>query len=370
MSSFFRKSVAFVAVCAVMLTGCGCGQEAQLITTQTTIDISPVDEVDTSELSAVASDLDETAESSDENEESEGQSVLVSFIGDLTLTQDVNANSTLSFDSVVGDDMDYCFQNCKDIFLSDDMTLANLENAVTTLEEHAEKEFVFAMKPENLEMLTRAGIDAVNLANNHTRDYLQEGLEETRANLESYGIVWSDQYFTATYEVDGVVIGMLGLSNTGLVDEACTLVDELKAEGADIIIASCHWGNEATYEPTNDQVYCGHALIDYGVDIVVGTHPHRLQPIEKYNGHYIIYSLSNFCFGGNTTLSDPDSAIIQCEFVMDKSGSYCVDYRLTVLPYSQTSTRPGNDYCPVAYDWGSSDYYRCLRRLEWSSEDE
>mgnify|MGYP003318216418 CR=1 FL=1 len=107
-----------------------------------------------------------------------------------------------------------------------------------------------------------------------------------------------------------------------------------------------------------------------GADIIVGHHPHRLQPIEKYNGKYIFYSLSNFCFGGNTGLSDPDSAIIQCEFIMDETNTYCVDYRLNVIPYSQTSTSPGNDYCPKPYEWGSEDYYRVMNRLNWAQEDE
>ena len=92
--------------------------------------------------------------------------------------------------------------------------------------------------------------------------------------------------------------------------------------------------------PPARQKKIAHELIDYGVDIVVGTHPHRLQPIEKYKDHYIFYSLSNFCFGGNYSLKDPDSVIIQCDFIMDADGSKCVDYRLRVYPYSQTTTRP------------------------------
>ena len=106
------------------------------------------------------------------------------------------------------------------------------------------------------------------------------------------------------------------------------------------------------------------------MDIVVGTHPHRLQPIENYNGKYILYSISNFCFGGNTGLSDPDSAIIQCEFLMDENNEAVESYTLNVIPYCQTSTRPGNDYCPVPYEWGTDDYYRVLERLNWSQEDE
>lgn len=296
--------------------------------------------------------------------------VTVSFAGDCTLTQDYRS-SNRQFDTTIGDDMDYCFKNCAPLFQSDDLTLVNLENPVTTATSHKNNQYIFQMKPENLEMLTRAGIEAVNIANNHMMDFLDEGLKDTRDNLDSYGILWSDDHYTAMFTTDkGFKIGMVGLGNDTSASQVSGLIDDLRKDGAVIIIASCHFGQEGVYEPTERQKKVAHALIDYGVDIVVGTHPHRLQPIEKYNGHYIFYSLSNFCFGGNYSLSDPDSVIIQCEFVMDSEGSSCVDYRLKIYPYSQTSTRPGNDFCPKPYEWESEDYFRVLSRLGWAQGDE
>lgn len=373
-----RYKAAALIIClsvSLLAVSCASGDATQ----NTILDISPDSTVDEQILSDMASSIateesagESQSEPSFEQESSEaaGAEVTVSFIGDLTLTQDINVRNSACFDSVVGSDLDYCFKNCKAIFEKDDLTLANLENAVTDRKSHATKQFCFGMKPDNLEMLTRASIEAVNIANNHTKDYLLEGLEDTRKNLEAHNIVWSDQNYGAVYEVNGVKIGMFGLSNNGNTSQGYSLIDQLKEKKCDIIIASCHWGVEATYEATGDQKALGRALIDHGADIVVGSHPHRLQPIEYYNGHYIIYSLSNFCFGGNNRLSDPDSVIIQCKFIMDEKGDNCVDYRLKVIPYAQTSTRPGNDFCPKPYDWGSDDYYRCLKRLEWSTEDE
>ena len=297
--------------------------------------------------------------------------ITVSFVGDVTLTEDFRANSSVGFNAVVGDDYDYCFQNCKDTFLADDLTLINLECAVTDRTSYAQKEFVFGMKPEALEMLTNAGIEAVNIANNHTKDFKQEGLQDTMDNLDEYGIIWSNADNVAIYETpEGVKIGMFGLGNSATLDQGKACIDELKEMGANIIIASCHWGVEKMYTPTNDQINMAYGLIDYGADIVIGHHPHRLQPIEEYNGKYICYSLSNFCFGGNNILSDPDSCIIQCTFIMDSEGQNCVDYKLSVIPYSMTTTRPGNDFCPVPYEWGTEEYYRVLGKLGWSGEDE
>ena len=377
MSRVWCKAAALIVCISISVLAVSCAGN------DVTQDTAPEE---TSEASVNVDELSEAAGSmateengtipSDENipdnnkTEAAGAEITVSFVGDLTLTQDVNVRNSVCFDAVVGSDQDYCFQNCKEIFENDDLTLANLENAVTDRKSHATKQFVFAMKPDNLEMLTRAGIEAVNIANNHTKDYLLEGLEDTRKNLDAHNIVWSDQNYVSTYEVKGVKIGMFGLSNNGNTSQGYGLIDQLKEKGCDIIIASCHWGVEARYEETADQRNLGRALIDHGADIVVGSHPHRLQPIEYYNGKYIVYSLSNFCFGGNNRLSDPDSVIIQCKFIMDETGGNCVDYRLKVIPYAQTSTRPGNDFCPKPYEWGSEDYYRCLKRLEWSTEDE
>ena len=249
------------------------------------------------------------------------------------------------------------------------MTLANFEGTLTDATSHLEKEFVFGSPSDYVQILNNGGVDAVNLANNHSGDYLDEGLLDTEQTMDEAGIVWSNEYNVGTYEVNGFLIGMAGMSFSSGFVGGFDAIDELKAMGCDIIIISCHWGYEREYEPRQEQIDLGHQLIDYGADIVIGTHPHRLQPIEKYNGKYIIYSLSNFVFGGNTYLTDPDTAIVQCEFIMNEDGNGCKAYNINVIPFSQTSSS-GNDYCPMPYAWGSDEYYRVMSRLQWSQEDE
>jgi len=335
---------------------------------------------DSSEITDISGP--DTSEDTDPSESTEDSSsaptttakmqdiITVSFVGDITLCSEAKSTGgEKSFEYVVDNDMNYCFKNCSDIFKDDDLTIANLEGAVTAATEHKDKEFVFAMPPENLKMLTTAGIDAVNLANNHTMDFYDKGYSDTTFNLYCAGITWSDQNTAATYQVGDYTIGMFGICDWDNINLAYARISELKEKGCDIIIATAHWGDEAKYLPNDKQIYLGHNLIDHGVDIVVGGHPHRLQPIEKYNGKWIAYSISNFCFGGNLWLSDPDSVILQCKFVMDSESGNCVDYRLTCIPFCQTSS-VGNDFCPVPYEWGSEKYYRVLSRLGWSQEDE
>ena len=338
-------------------------------TSDTTIDIN-----EEQLMSAASVETSDITEESDETTEStvpaEPEEILISFIGDVTLCSDARGgHSARSFNNVVRGDMDYCFQNCRDVLSSDDLTIANLEGAVTTRTSHKSKQFVFKMAPENMQMLVNAGIEAVNLANNHSMDFFESGYQDTKDNLDQYGIVWSDQHTSATYQIGDYLIGMFGICDWDNANLAYSRIEELKGKGCNIIIATCHWGTEATYKANSKQITLAHALIDRGVDIVIGGHPHRLQPIEKYNGKWIAYSISNFCFGGNLGLSDPDTIILQCKFVMDSETGNCVDYRLNVIPYSQTSSS-GNDFCPVPYEWGSTRYYRVLSRLGWSQEDE
>lgn len=296
-----------------------------------------------------------------------------SFIGDCTLAEALAWNGDkYGFDAVVNGDYEYCFKNAAPYLSQDDMTLANFEGTLTDSTSHLTKEFVFGSPAEYATMLNYASIECVNLSNNHSYDYLQEGLDDTRENLEAYGVLWSDKTHYAIYEVRGIKIGMCGVDNVSgdSISEIYPLIDQMRnEEGCNIIIVSCHWGIERYYEPTTDQVSTAHSLIDYGVDLVVGTHPHRLQPIEEYNGKYILYSLSNFCFGGNTGLSDPDSCIVQVEFVMDSTNTYVEEYNINVIPFSQTSFT-SNDYCPKPYEWASDDYYRVLKKLNWIKEDE
>ena len=374
------KITSSISSIALALSLCGC----LVSTPDNTVSVSSGTDTATSDTGAVtAASSDASASSEDTSstvssvESSEStketkryESFVVSFIGDVTLcSESKSTNTNKSFEYVVDGDLNYCFQNCAEIFRDDDLTIANLECAVTTAKDHKDKEFVFAMDPENLKMLSYSGIDAVNLANNHTMDYLDKGYTDTQFNLYCAGITWSDQNTSATYQIGNYKIGMFGICDWDNINLAYQRIEELKAEECDIIIATCHWGEEAKYEPNDKQKSMGHKLIDHGVDIVIGGHPHRLQPIEKYKDRWIAYSLSNFCFGGNLWLSDPDSVILQCEFIMDADTGKCVDYRLTAIPFSQTSS-VGNDFCPVPYEWGSEKYYRVLTKLGWSQEDE
>ena len=299
------------------------------------------------------------------------KNIVISFAGDCTLGQDtgLEGNSN-SFAQVVGTDYKYPFKNTLDILGQDDMTLVNFEGTLTDSNSPREKEFTFKGPLDYVNILTEGSVEAVNLANNHSFDYWQTGLTDTENTLDSAGIKWSLDANYAIYETNGVKIGMAGFCFPWELQPIYDAIDYLRSEGCEIVIISVHAGVEKMYEPEAAQVNMAHAILDYGADIYVGHHPHRLQPIEEYNGKYILYSLSNFTFGGQPNLTDKDTAIVQCTFTISLATDQVTGYKLHVIPFSMTTTFPGNDYCPSPYDKDSDGYKSVMEKLNWSDEME
>ena len=105
--------------------------------------------------------------------------------------------------------------------------------------------------------------------------------------------------------------------------------------------------------------------IDEGADLVVGHHPHVLQGIEKYKGKYIVYSLGNFCFGGNSYPSDMDTMIFQQTFTIDSSGVQ-PDGQIHVIPCSISSASEYNNYQPTPAQ--GSEAERILTKINERSQ--
>ena len=295
--------------------------------------------------------------------------IVVSFAGDCTLGQNVGTqNNSNSYSSIIGTDYAYPFKNAVDILSRDDLSLVNLEGTLTSSDKARDKEFAFKGPEDFVKILTLGSIEAVNLANNHSYDYADKGLKDTKDTLDSAGISWSMDSTYAIREVNGVKIGMAGFLFPYDLQPIYDAIDSLRSQGCEIVIISVHTGVERMYEPEPQAVEMAHAIIDLGADIYVGHHPHRLQPIELYHGKYILYSLSNFTFGGQPNLTDPDTAIVQCTFSLSIATDKVIGNTLHVIPFSMTSSFPNNDYCPVPYEQGSDAYLRVFDKLNWSED--
>lgn len=278
------------------------------------------------------------------------------FVGDNTL-------AGIGYESTTGGKEDYPYANTKEYLDGAEFNFANLECIYSDAALYSDSLFHFKSPTKNTAMLTWAGIDFVTTANNHTLDYGQEGLDDTVAALESAGISYGLDGKTAVFETEnGIKIGIYCGFQYVSEKTVTAAIDELKAQNSDFIICAFHWGNEGAYRPTPMQTSLAHAAIDAGADLVYGSHPHVLQPVEEYGDGFIIYSLANWSFGGNSRPADMDTAIVQLTVTRDTDGAVSiVSHKL--IPCRVSSVSGYNDYCPTPYEEGTPEYDRTMSKL-------
>lgn len=248
-------------------------------------------------------------------------SITISAAGDCTLSSDIKQPAGVNFFSVYKKQRSdsYFFKNVKSIFEKDDLTIVNFEGTLSSRGERADKQWAFRGNPSFIQILKEGSVEAVAFANNHTRDYGAVSYNDSIDSFKKAGIAYSTYGKSAIYEVKGVKVGMISIQEVGNQSKSeVTLRKELKAmkkKKPDLLIVSFHWGIERTSKITASQSKLGRIAIEEGgADLVLGHHPHVLQPLEKYKDAYIVYSLGNFCFGGNTNPPDKDTMIYQQTF--------------------------------------------------------
>ncbi|WP_370792791.1 CapA family protein [Blautia sp.] len=252
-------------------------------------------------------------------------SLTLSVVGDCTLGTDETFDYDTSLNAYYENyGADYFLQNVKDIFSTDDLTIANFEGTFTDSDEREDKTFAFKAPASYASILTGGSVEAVNTANNHSHDYGDQSFNDTLAALDDAGIVHFGYDETAVMDVKGIKVGLVGIyelyDHLEREQQLKDNIAKVKADGAQLIVVIFHWGNETETVPDSSQTTLGRIAIDEGADLVCGHHPHVLQGIETYKGRNIVYSLGNFCFGGNSSPSDMDTMIYQQTFTIDADG--------------------------------------------------
>lgn len=252
-------------------------------------------------------------------------SLTLSVVGDCTLGTDETFDYDTSLNAYYENyGADYFLQNVKDIFSADDLTIANFEGTLTDSDERKDKTFAFKAPASYASILTGGSVEAVNTANNHSHDYGEQSFNDTLAALDDAGIVHFGYDETAVMDVKGIKVGLVGIyelyDHLEREQQLKDNIAKVKADGAQLIVVIFHWGNETETIPDSNQTTLGRIAIDEGADLVCGHHPHVLQGIETYKDRNIVYSLGNFCFGGNSSPSDMDTMIYQQTFTIDADG--------------------------------------------------
>ena len=278
-------------------------------------------------------------------------SLTLSVVGDCTLGTDENFDYDTSLNTYYENyGADYFLANVKSIFSADDLTIANFEGTLTESTEREDKQFAFKAPASYANILTAGSVEAVNTANNHSHDYGEESFNDTLKALDAANIIHFGYDETAVTEVKGVKVGLVGIyelnDHLGREEKLKQNIAKVKQDGAQLIVVIFHWGNEKEEVPDDNQRTLGHLAIDEGADLVCGHHPHVLQGIEEYKGKNIVYSLGNFCFGGNAYPSDMDTMIFQQTFTIDQNG--VIDDNVThIIPCSISSDSDYNNYQPT-----------------------
>lgn len=204
------------------------------------------------------------------------------------------------------------FEKVKSIFEGTDLAIGNLEGTITANPSVSVKDFSvlrFTFEPTVASELKKLGFSGFSLANNHSLDFGQDGFIETQANISqaglfSFGSPSNDVNLSEDIEIQGQKICFVGYH--GLYKESTSpVVNEIQAirSQCDYVTIFAHWGTEYTDVPTAAQRREGRAFIDAGADLVIGSHPHVVEPVEIYKGKAIFYSLGNFIFDQDFSLA-------------------------------------------------------------------
>ena len=214
------------------------------------------------------------------------------LLGDIMLGRSVMTTSLLKHNNP-----NYPFEKVAEKLKATDIVFGNLENPVIQNCPYSDSGFKFCADPKMLQGLNFAGVDIVSLANNHSENYGTDGYGETKGYLRNSGIDYTGDGNLVIKEAGRVKYGFLGFdlvaksplaSDFDLIKEADSKVD--------VLLVMVHWGEEYTPLPTNRQKEMAKNIIGAGADIIVGSHPHRVQTTEYVGGKIVIYSLGNFVF--------------------------------------------------------------------------
>lgn len=282
--------------------------------------------------------------------------IIITTAGDCTLGTDSNFSYSGNFDwwfkEKAKKDYSYFFSRVKYLFGDDDYSYVNLEGTLTTSSKKTTKKYNFKGDPKYVNILLAGGIEGVNIANNHSNDYGTQGYTDTVKYLSEAGIDYFGHDYVLIKNIKGKRIAFVGYTGVGLwVDsdkKMAKTIKELKENNqVDVVIANFHWGIEYSHSMTTTQRNRAHLAIDSGADIVIGSHPHCLQGLETYHGKYIVYSLGNFVFGGNSAPKQIGRECIIVKMFFHFTNDKFDSIEISVIPCIISSTSSRNNYQPV-----------------------
>ena len=205
---------------------------------------------------------------------------------------------------------EFIFDKITPTLLNNDLVVANLEGPITnnksvsagTIAGTANNYF-FTFDPNWAKTLFDENIKIVDLGNNHILNFGRDGLAQTKKYLDETNVGYfgaPDGQRSNIQNLDGIKIAFVSYNQFSgdLQAEQYATIDEIKKDKslADIVVVYSHWGDEYSLDANESEKNIAHSFIDAGADLIIGSHPHVVEPLEIYNGKRIYYSLGNFIF--------------------------------------------------------------------------
>ena len=296
--------------------------------------------------------------------------VRLTFVGDVTLGSEERLweekTSFVRFAQEEG--YGYFLQNVRPLFEADDLTVVNLEGVLSDSSEgeNTGKTYRFRGPTAFAEILSCSSVEMANLANNHTMDYGERGYEDTREALDAAGVAHFGYREAALWEKDGVKLAFLGMSYTDASRaEAAWMAREIarlkEEEGVCAVIFTYHGGQEYGEGRTKRQEEIAHLAVDAGADLVIMHHAHVVQGMSVFSGRSVLYSLGNFCFGGNRRVRAAESLIAVAELTFSDDGEY-LGQQIDLYPANISGTQPASNYQPLLVEGKAAA--RVMRRVQ------
>ncbi len=232
--------------------------------------------------------------------------ITLSFTGDMILAtnKDTHYSGALR-DYAATHDPSYFLEKVRHIFEADDFTISNVENVFSDRQlEPVPKDyspaFWFTAPTSNINILSGSGVEGAMIANNHIKDYGEAGYQDSINAIINSGMLYGDASRIMYFEKGGYVVSVICSGMWGEY-QANNIINLMKTaeQHSHYQVVVFHGGTEAIHEPEEWKRRAARKLVDNGADLVVGGHPHVLQPREIYNGVEIVYSVGNFCYGGH-----------------------------------------------------------------------
>jgi hypothetical protein len=222
----------------------------------------------------------------------------------LTATGDIIPARSVNYQTVKQNDFTWAWKNIIPVLTQGDITLINLESPLVPNCAVTVEGMTFCGDQRHIEGLKAGHVTVANFANNHMGNYGEKGIEDTKQLMERNSIKVSGLGEPAIIEVKGMKVAFLGFDDIGpnvppvaASDEEVMKKQISEAKKiADLVIVSMNWGVEYTDKPTDRQIFLAHFAIDSGADLIIGNHPHWIQPVELYKGKVIIYAHGNTIF--------------------------------------------------------------------------